>query len=304
MRTEELLALGLFDRGSRVRERIEMLLARGREFSPRASMLRVSISALAMLGLVIAGSFAPHWIAFAQRLEFEVASVKPQPWTGQGGVLVKVTGNTLLAEHMDLNGLVQFAYDLRDEQLSGGPEWTRHGRLDLSDLYQVIAKAAGDPPPATGQFRQMLQTLLADRFKLKIHHVNKDLPIYNLVIGKSGPKLKASAANTKFSSTQRPLPENSRFGIQMTVAHETIQQFVDQTGLYTGRPVFDKTGLTATYDFEIEFVPERAIVAAGLDAGGPSLFAAVQERLGLKLEPAVAAFDTVVIDHVEKPDEN
>jgi uncharacterized protein (TIGR03435 family) len=303
MRTEELLALGLFDRGSRLGERIEMLLARGRGFSARASPVRVAVSAAAMLALMAAGSLAPRWIAFAQpRPAFEVASVKPQPWTGQGGVFVKVAGNTLIAEHSDVYDLVKFAYNLRDEiQLSGGPAWARHGRLDLSDLYQVIAKAAGDTPPSMDQFRRMLQTLLADRFKLQVHHVDKDLPIYNLVVGKNGPRLKESAADTKFSSVQSPLPENPLHGIQMTVTHESMRQFVDQIGLYgAGRPLFDKTGLTGAYDFEIEFVPS----IAPPDAVGPSLFEAVQERLGLKLEPGVAAFDTVVIDHVEKPDEN
>lgn len=181
-----------------------MLLVRGAWISARASRTRVAATVAALFGSAIAGGLAPRWIAFAQATpRFEVASVKPEPWTGQGGIFIMVRGNTLTAEHIDLCGLVEFAYGLRNIQLSGGPAWARHGVLDASVLYQVIAKAAGDPPPPTDQFRLMLQGLLADRFKLKVHHINKDLPVYNLVVAKSGLKLKESAADAKFSMGTR-----------------------------------------------------------------------------------------------------
>ena len=103
------------------------------------------------------------------------------------------------AEHVSLFSLVAFAYHLRDVQLSGGPAWVKSGVLVSSELYQVIAKTTGDPPPAMEVFRQMLQALLAKRFQLRLHHVSRDLPIYNLVVGKSGPKLKESPADAKFN---------------------------------------------------------------------------------------------------------
>ena len=307
MRTEELLALGMFGRGSRLGERIEMLLVHGRDFSPRASVSRVAASAVAMLACVIAGSFAPRLIAFAQTApQFEVASVKPNPWTGQGCVgCIDVHGNTLTTEHVDLKDLISFAYDLRDPiQLSGGPAWAAHGMLVSSDFYQVIAKAGGDPAPSTDQFRLMLQELLADRFKLKVHHINKDLPVYNLVVGKNGSKLKESAVDAKFSANVRSL---GRQGIRMTATHAPLANLLEQVRNYAGRPVFDMTGLSGFYDFETEWVQDGA-AAAGQDAyapdsSAPSLFTAIQQ-LGLKLEPGVAQFDTVVIDHAEKPDAN
>jgi uncharacterized protein (TIGR03435 family) len=310
MRTNhrELLALGVFGPQAKVGDRVELLLRRGREFSTRASRVRVAVSIAVLLGFIAAGSVAPKWVAFAQKLEFEVASVKPAPWTGQGCVgCIAVRGNTLTAEHADLYDLVRFAYDLKqDVQLAGGPPWAVHGMLDSSTLFQVIAKTPADTPPPMDQFREMLQTLLANRFKLQVHHVKKDLPVYNLVVGKNGPKLKESAAETKFSSMQRPLPENPRQGLRMTVTHETIQQFVGQIGAYTGRPLLDKTGLVGAYDFEMSWIQDR-LGAAGpdpsADPGGPTLLTAVQE-LGLKLEPGMAQFDAIVIDHVEKPDAN
>jgi uncharacterized protein (TIGR03435 family) len=121
---------------------------------------------------------------------FEVASVKLEPWNGQGSVGIFVRGNTLTAEHVSLNELVAFAYNLKDVQLSGGPGWADRSQAKLSDaeLYQVIAKAVGDSPPSMDQFRRMLQSLLTDRFQLKVHHQPKDLPVYNLVVNKGGPE--------------------------------------------------------------------------------------------------------------------
>jgi len=305
----EALASGIFGGGSRLGERIKMLLDRGRVFSPRASRARVAVSALALAGCLVAGAFAPQLIAFAQAMpQFEVASVKAQPWTGQPGSTmgIFVRGNTLTAEHIDLDGLVSFAHDLRDPvQLSGGPAWAAHGVLVGSDLFQVSAKAAGDTPPPMEQFRLMLQALLADRFKLKVHHVSKDLPVYNLVVGRNGSKIKESEADAKFSMLIRPLGTQ---GIRIAALHAPMTNLLNQLPHYAGRPVFDKTGLTGTYDFTLEWVLDGGAGAgpdvSAPDSNGASLFTALQEQLGLKLEPGVAPFDTVVIDHAEKPDAN
>jgi uncharacterized protein (TIGR03435 family) len=235
--------------------------------------------------------------------QFEVASIKPQRWTGQGSVGIFVRGNTLDAEHVSLFSLVTFAYNLRDVQLSGGPAWAKSGVLAYSELYQVIAKTSGATPPPMEVFRQMLQTLLADRFKLQIHHVQKDLPVYNLVVNKGGPKLNESSADAKFNFVASGL---GRFGVRIVATHMTMQQLIDhQLGGYTDRPIFDKTGLTAAYDFTLEFTVEN--VSPGLEAGpndSPALVTAVQEQLGLKLEPGRVRFDTILIDRAEKPSEN
>ena len=235
--------------------------------------------------------------------KFDVASVKPQPFTGQGSAGIFVRGNTLDAEHVSLNSLVMFAYDLRDIQLSGGPSWARSGLLIDSELYQVIAKASADPPPPMEIFRQMLQALLADRFKLQIHHVQRDLPTYNLVVNKGGPKLKASADDAKF---QFVVSSVGRLSVRIVATHTTMQELIDhQLSGHTDRPIFDKTGLTAPYDFTLEYAVENP--SSGQEAGpndGPALVTAVQEQLGLKLEPGTAPFDTIVIDHAERPSEN
>jgi len=234
---------------------------------------------------------------------FEVASIKPQQWTGQGSVGIFVRGNTLDAEHVSLFSLVEFAYNLRDVQLSGGPSWVKSGVLSSSELYQVMAKVSGNPTPSMDVFRQMLQTLLADRFKLQVHHVKKELPIYNLVVNKGGPKLKESPEDAKFNFVSSGL---GRLGVRIVATHMTVQQLIDhQLSGYTDRPIFDKTGLTAPYDFTLEFAVENVPPAQEADSkDGPALVTAVKEQLGLKLEPDTAQFDTVVIDHADRPSEN
>jgi bla regulator protein BlaR1 len=233
---------------------------------------------------------------------FEVASIKPQAWTGQGSVGIFVRGNTLDAEHVSLFSLVEFAYNLRDVQLSGGPSWVRSGVLVSSELFRVIAKAPEGPPPPMDVFRQMLQTLLAERFHLRIHHEQKELPVYDLVVNNGGPKLKESAADTKFNFVTSSV---GRSGVRIVATHMTVQQLIDhQLSGYTDKPIFDRTGLAAPYDFTLEFAVENMPSDQADPKDGPALVTAVREQLGLKLQPGRAQFDTVVIDHAERPTEN
>jgi len=193
----------------------------------------------------------------------------------------------------------RLAYNLRDVQLSGGPSWVKTGVLADSELFQVTAKAPEGPTPTTDVMRQMLQTLLADRFKLQLRHVEKELPVYNLV-KKGGPKLKESPADAKFNFVTTGI---GKFGIRIAATHMTMQQLIDhQLGGYADQPIFDKTGLTAPYDFTLEFTVQD--LSGDNSAGLPSLVTAVQEQLGLKLEPGRAKFDTLVIEHAERPSEN
>jgi uncharacterized protein (TIGR03435 family) len=233
---------------------------------------------------------------------FDVASVKPDPWGSKGSsyfVGIRLVGDTLTAEHSCLYGLVEFAYNLRDEQLSGGPSWARCAVLATSDHYQVIAKSTAAPMQ---QFRLMLQTLLADRFQLKIHHAPKDLPIYNLVVAPRGPKLKESATDAKFSMNQDARLNAGR-AIRITATRVSMERLVPTFEHFAGRPLFDRTGLTGSYDLELAF-DAGLTDAPGPDPVGQTFATALEKQLGLKLESSTAPFDTVVIDHAEKPSGN
>jgi uncharacterized protein (TIGR03435 family) len=235
---------------------------------------------------------------------FEVASVKHDPWNGTNGFVgIRVRGDTLTAEHTCLYGLVEFAYNLRDGHLSGGPSWAQCvGLLVNSDLYQVIAKTSGDPPPSMDQFRLMLQALLADRFQLKVRHIQKDLPTYNLVVAPHGPKLKESAADAKYSMNQAARVNGGR-SIRITATHISMAQLAEQLWHFAGRPLFNHTALSGFYDFEIAFDTDTSD-SPGPESIGRTFAEALEKQLGLKLEPATGSFDTVVIDHAEKPSEN
>jgi len=246
------------------------------------------------------------------KAQFEIASIKPHPWTNEGRVGVFTSGNTLTAEHVDLYRLVEFAYGLPPDsyQLSGGPGWARRGILDNvsgaeSLLFQVTAKAAAGSRPREEEFRLMLQALLADRFQLRVRREVKRVPVFNLVVARDGPKLKESAADAKESLRLRA----GRL-FRMSATHVTVAVLVEQlvnSSHGVARPVFDRTGLTRFYDFEIEWALDNPGTFASdrslLDVAGPSVFAAVQQ-LGLKLESSAAPLETFVIDHAEKPSEN
>jgi uncharacterized protein (TIGR03435 family) len=131
-----------------------------------------------------------------------VVSVKPRKFTGLGSVGVFVRGNTLDAEHVSLDDLVWFTYNLRGVQLSGGPAWAKSGILMYSALFQGMAKVSSDPPPLD-QFRKMLQPVLAGRFHLQVHHVLKNLPTYNLVVAKAAPNSSQATPDRGPTSTPR-----------------------------------------------------------------------------------------------------
>jgi len=162
----EMLAVGMFGRTSKVGERIESLLRRGTAFSPRTSAMNVAAGALGLLGLLLAGSFAPRWIVFAQNqaaLSFEVASVKPDGPSDKPGTMHVEPGRLSLAE-VTVRMIIQQAYGIIGYRLYGGPSWLDSAR------YSIDAKAPDNAGGLTlEQMRPMLQTLLKDRFRLVAH---------------------------------------------------------------------------------------------------------------------------------------
>lgn len=207
--------------------------------------------------------------------------------------------------------------------IEGGPAWVR------SDSYAISARAADD---ASLEMMQgpMLQALLEDRFRLKMHRETRRVPAYELVVAKSGPKLKpfqeGSCAPTDW--TKSPLPPGQALAIKLcnsgltirnrnylvSVHGATLEQVGFMMSLAMDRPVIDKTGLTGLYDVDVEFEtdgtnlrpppPQPGAAAPEPAQPGPSIFTAVQEQLGLKLQEGKGPREVLVIDHVERPTEN
>jgi uncharacterized protein (TIGR03435 family) len=205
---------------------------------------------------------------------FEVATIKPHEFggvSGSGGRLgMSISGSRVTGSIMTLNRLIIEAYGVKAYQVSGGPVWAG----DSSTVFDIEARADGTP--TREQADAMLQTLLADRFHVKLHREMKDLPVYDLVIAKNGPKLKESPADaTSMISIQGTTGPQKR-----TYSKSTVAGLATGLAGAAGRPVIDKTGLTGSYDFSLEYSPDGTPADVGT---GPSIFTAVEDQLGLKL---------------------
>ena len=244
------------------------------------------------------GSVMPQWIAFAQQSQrsFEVASVKPANTDDQRTSIQIEPGGRFVAS-ATLKALIGFAYDVQDHDILGGPGW-----ID-SDLYRIDAKIGITlPQPAEPALREMLQSLLADRFKLSIHRESRDEAVYELVPVKAGARLKKAA------TPGPPSLSNGRGRIGGKAAD--TEMLARMLSGRVGRVVINKTGLKGSYDFDLNWVPvpgerdDGAIAGKLADPEGPTLFTALQEQLGLRLQSARGPVETLVIDRAQKPDAN
>jgi uncharacterized protein (TIGR03435 family) len=197
--------------------------------------------------------------------------------------------------------MVAMANHVRPDAVTGGPAW-----ID-SDRFDIVAKAGQTTPP--DDLRQMLQTLLAERFKLVVHQEPKMMPAYALVVGKSGPKLQAS--ETGLLTDQRCVPGEGAVGQKhIACRHITMAVLAGQLQEQSARDidvvVVDQTGLSGAFDFKLDWTPAARTAAASTDPpAGPTIFEAVQEQLGLKLESRKLPLPVIVIDRVERvPVEN
>jgi bla regulator protein BlaR1 len=200
--------------------------------------------------------------------------------------------------------LIRVAYGLpsgTDSRVIGGPSWLDGDK----DRYEINARIDGTQfadmqkiPPAEQdrQIRLMQQSLLADRFHLKVHFETRDLPVYALTIAKGGPKLSPAKPGESPHLTGTGDGQNNT----LTAQAMTMDQLIHSPLLRPeGRMVIDRTGLTAAYDFTL-----KSSIGGDPDATGPSLFTAMEEQLGLKLVPTKAPLEVIVIDHIDRPDAN
>ncbi|HEY3840173.1 MAG TPA: TIGR03435 family protein [Bryobacteraceae bacterium] len=227
---------------------------------------------------------------------FEVASIRVHSFASADRVGPPIAGNRFTSGG-NLKQLIIYAWDLKVYQLFGGPAWVANPSTD-TDYYDIKAKAEGDEPLTESRARQLMQTLLADRFQLRLHRESKEMPVYALVVGKAGPKFKDSAPD----STTGMRASVSVTTVTSTFKKSQMSSLVRVLSGAADRPVLDQTGLTGFYDYKIEFAGDPAAAAA--ESSAASLFTAVQEQLGLKLEPRKAPIEILVIDHAERPSEN
>jgi uncharacterized protein (TIGR03435 family) len=229
----------------------------------------------------------------AQAPTFEVAAIRSHPGEVTFSSDPSIRGSRVTGTACTLLDMITTAYDVRYDQISGGPAWVGTERYDLE------AKAGGDGQPTQDQMRMMLQNLLAERFQLKLHRDTKEVPIYALVVGRNGPKLTPSAPNATGGSTVR----GSDKGLQMVAKRGTMLSLANQLSVSSGRPVIDKTNLTETFEFTLEWFPANRTPPPDADVA-PDLFNAIQNQLGLRLESTKGPIEVLVIDSVEKASAN
>jgi uncharacterized protein (TIGR03435 family) len=249
--------------------------------------------------------------------------IKPAATNARGTFIEFAPGGRINLTNMTLKGMIGFAWDVQAFQISGSLSW-----LD-SVRYDVTAKPDRNPKP--GEIPAMVQALLADRFQLAVHRGTQELPIYALVLarkdGKLGPGLTVSKEGscTPFDTSrpqQRPQPgtaprrtcgNSSVNPSRLSAIGIPIVNLVPMLEMVLERTVVDRTGLTGNFDVGMEWIPNETQAMRWpsdlpkppqSDIAGPSLFAAIQEQLGLKLESAKGPVEVVVIDHAEKPSDN
>jgi uncharacterized protein (TIGR03435 family) len=231
---------------------------------------------------------------------FEVASIQPTSpseidaikRSGRGSMFpeqgISISGNRVSVKGLTVATLIRAAYNLRAGQLSGEPGWS------ATEPFDIAASAEG--ALTFPQVRQMLQALLADRFQLKFHRETKEGAAYALVIAKAGPKLAPSVAADYTTHVTAGKSE-----VQMAIFRASMAQLCGRLATFVGRPVVDRTELSGVFDLQLIFAPEDL---EGEPRESPSIFTALQEQLGLKLESARAPVEILVVDRLGRPSSN
>jgi uncharacterized protein (TIGR03435 family) len=241
-------------------------------------------SVIAVLSVVHASGQTP---ASQPPQAFQIVSIKPNR-TGDD-TSMKTSPGRFKAVSVTPHELLLYAFRARDSQLIGGPDWLTKDKFDV----EAVTGSSDDLDRTALQ--PLLQSVFADRFKLKFHHEMRDAPVYSLVIAKGGPRLTAHSGEGEPSAGVRA---NSGKYI-VNARKTTMKSLADLLGRQTDRFVIDNTGLAGEYDFRLVWTE-----LAAADSNDLSLFTAIQEQLGLKLEPAKAPVQVTVIDSVERPSEN
>jgi uncharacterized protein (TIGR03435 family) len=300
--------------------------------------LGLFVAGAGLLGLAFAAQ-SPQPPATAPA--FEVASIKPNS-SGDGRIMMQNQPGRYVATNVTLRLLIRNAYQLQDFQITGGPGWLASDHFDINakvpDEFRAMAPQA--PGTGPGPLQLMIRALLVERFKLVVHNETKDAPIYALILarsdGKLGPGLKKSdvdcaavfaAGRARGGAMPPPGPpapgERMQCGMRIGPGNlmgggALMPQFANTLGMFAGRIVLDRTGLTGAFDIDLTWTPDQMpqrppgapadqpvqFNGVAIDPNGPSLFTAVQEQLGLKLDSQRGPVEMLVVDRAEKPVEN
>ncbi len=226
---------------------------------------------------------------------FEVATVRPSdpndPNAAKGWSF-ESEGHRITCKGATILNIVQVMYGVQSAQIVGGPDWMKRDRFDISGVPDL----PGDPD--TAQIQAMYRRLLAERFSLKLHHEMRVMPVYALTVAKGGPFLKVADPSEAVNTGN--LGDSSQRTLRFT--NMSMREFAKNMDVFADRPVVDNTLLPGRYDFTLKWTFE--VSAEGRPGAPPSLFEAMKEQLGLRMDAAKGPSEVIVIDQVEKPSEN
>ena len=225
---------------------------------------------------------------------YDAVTIKPDP---DGHGFFKLSPDSFSMGGMPAWVLIRSAYGvLMEGQVVGLPGWAKTEPIAVEAKMDADTTRALRKLPPMEQWKQMqlmLQAMLADRFALKAHRETNDLPIYELTVAKGGSKMKQTSPDTTGG--------NANYASGKVTAHQiSIESLAANLSFAVGRVVVNKTGLDGGYDFTLDYAPD----SADPSDTRPSIFTALEEQLGLKLEPARGSVDVIVVDHIERPTPN
>jgi uncharacterized protein (TIGR03435 family) len=240
----------------------------------------------------------PAQQVLAAPLTFAVATIKPS--TPDAVAVTQIRGNRFATEGTTFVDVFKYAYSVHPDQLVGGPEWLR------TEKFDILADPETEKRPSSEQMKVMVQQLLVERFHLVMHHEQKVLPVYALVKRADAPKLTKSTADPGGIPVVGYNPKG-----ELGIGNATMANFATFLQRFVlDRPAVDQTGIIGHFDLVLRWTPDNVRADGKLgdsqeDASAPpSLFTAMKEQLGLKLQPTKAATDVFLIDRVEQPSEN
>jgi uncharacterized protein (TIGR03435 family) len=220
---------------------------------------------------------------------FGAVSIKPN-LSGSGSSHSNTSRGRLTAVNVSAKMYIQWAFGIKDFQIAGGPAWLDTARFDIT----AVTGTSEDLNDKALQ--SLLQAMLAERFHLTFHREMKELPIYSLIVAKGGPKLTPHTGEGSGSSTHVSSDSGKA---TMSVTRASLPRLADILGRQLNRTVVDNTGLPGEYDLKMDWAPNPTA-----ETEGASIFTAVQEQLGLKLESTKGPVEMIVIDTMERPSEN
>jgi bla regulator protein BlaR1 len=288
--------------GADLRKRIEEIMTRrGALRLTFARTCLLALAAIAALSLPLAiGILRAQTLPPPPKYKFEVATIRPNNSASGNSRIMPGPQGGLRTENVHALGLIGFAYDLREFQMTGGPGWIRTDHWDIAATPDMPEDAPGPNMPRDkmesmfNRQRQRMQALLMERFGLVLRVETKEMPIYALTLAKGGHKLTPNPEGKGGPNIRTGRNQFTAIGADMGMVIRGLSNIV-------GRTVVDETGLKGIFDMKMEWTPDNQ---AADGTAGPSVFAAIQEQMGLKLESKKGPAPVFVIEKIEKPTEN